>query len=123
MSLLVAWAPGTAADEDSTNYRKYGVISFAKADDSKKSDKKDIIILSRKGKVSIHRLVSGLTDREQGDTSGASTPVPLPPPKLPPCVCCRRMEPKSTMARCKTCTFSAHSGQSEPPSSNLGAIS
>jgi hypothetical protein len=43
--------------------------------------------------------------------SGATTPVPLaPPPKLPPCACCRRMDPKSTMARCKTCTFSAHSG-------------
>lgn len=51
----------------------------------------------------------------QGDASGTSTPVPAPPPKLPPCACCRRMEPKSTMARCKTCTFSAHAGESSPP--------
>lgn len=43
--------------------------------------------------------------------SGASTPVPQAPPKLPPCACCRRMEPKSMMARCKNCSFSVHAGE------------
>ena len=51
--------------------------------------------------------------RTKDDRSGASsTPIPLvlAPPKLPPCACCRRMEPKATMARCKKCTFAAHAG-------------
>lgn len=73
------------------NYRKYGVISFAKAEDSKRPEKN--------GK------------RLKEERSGASTPVPAPPPKLPPCAVCKRMEPKSLMARCKTCTFSVHAGE------------
>lgn len=78
-----------------SNYRKYGVISFVKAEDAKRPEKKE-----PKGRRGV-----------KGDTaSGASTPVPSSAPKLPPCSCCRKMEPKSTMARCKTCTFSAHSG-------------
>jgi len=78
-----------------SNYRKYGVISFVKADDAKgRSDKKE-----------------PKSKRAKGDTgSGTSTPVPQSAPKLPPCSCCRKMEPKATMARCKTCTFSVHAG-------------
>ncbi|ORX34360.1 hypothetical protein BD324DRAFT_635569 [Kockovaella imperatae] len=83
--------PGNAMCEDcGSNYRKYGVISFVKADDVKKSDKDK-----------LKKKVDGV--------SGASTPVP-PAPKLPPCASCRRMEPKSNMARCKICTYSVHSG-------------
>lgn len=78
-----------------SNYRKYGVISFAKAEDAKRPEKKEL-----KGRRGV-----------KGDTaSGASTPVPMSAPKLPPCACCRKMEPKAQMARCKTCTFSAHAG-------------
>lgn len=77
-----------------SNYRKYGVISFVKSDDAKRVEKKDPG--RRRGK---------------GDTgSGASTPAPSGAPKLPPCSCCKRVEPKAQMARCKTCTFSAHAG-------------
>ena len=76
----------------SANYRKYGVISFVKSDDSKKMDKKESL------------------KRKHDGGSGTATPVPVPAPKLPPCALCRRMEPKSSMARCKTCTFSAHAG-------------
>ena len=75
----------------SANYRKYGVISFVKAEDVKKLDS-----------IKLKKKVDG--------ASGASTPVPQPP-KLPPCACCRRMEPKAGMARCKVCTFSVHSGE------------
>lgn len=91
---------GTAMCEScGSNYRKYGVISFVKSDDAKNRlpEKKE----SRK--------------RAKGDTgSGASTPVPQSAPKLPPCVCCRKMEPKANMARCKTCTFSVHAGELQP---------
>lgn len=45
-----------------------------------------------------------------GDGSGTATPAPPPPPKLPPCCFCRKHEPKGTMARCKTCSFSVHAG-------------
>lgn len=87
---------GTAMCEScGSNYRKYGVISFVKSDDAKlRVDKKDPRGIKR--------------GRDTG--SGTSTPVPTGPPKLPPCSCCKRVEPKSTMARCKTCTFSVHSG-------------
>ncbi|KAL7424387.1 putative PHD type zinc finger protein with BAH domain-containing protein [Cryptotrichosporon argae] len=77
-----------------SNYRKYGVISFTKAEDSK---------LPNKDKAAGKRAKSDAA-------SGTATPVPAAPPKLPPCACCRRMEPKATMARCKTCTFSVHAG-------------
>lgn len=78
-----------------SNYRKYGVISFVKSDDAKRVDKKE----------------PGRGRRGKGDTgSGASTPAPSGAPKLPPCACCKRVEPKAQMARCKTCTFSAHAG-------------
>lgn len=87
---------GTAMCEScGSNYRKYGVISFVKSDDAKlRVDKKDPRGVKR--------------GRDTG--SGTSTPVPGGPPKLPPCSCCKRMEPKASMARCKTCTFSVHSG-------------
>ncbi|KAK4688923.1 hypothetical protein P7C73_g1187, partial [Tremellales sp. Uapishka_1] len=78
-----------------SNYRKYGFISSIKAEDSKRTDKKDEKAGTKKGKA---------------DSNGTSTPVPPPPPRLPPCACCKRMEPKASMARCKSCTFSVHSG-------------
>ncbi|CAK9782337.1 hypothetical protein CC85DRAFT_282380 [Cutaneotrichosporon oleaginosum] len=64
-----------------SNYRKYGVISFVKSDDAKQ--KKDV--------------------RRRKDTSGASTPVPVP---RAACALCRRAD--KGLARCKTCTFSVH---------------
>jgi hypothetical protein len=75
--------------DNSADYRKYGVISFTKSEDSKKVEK-----LEPKAK----KLKIG------------EPPVPVPP-KLPPCAWCRKMEPKASMARCKTCTFSVHSGK------------
>ncbi|RSH90248.1 putative PHD type zinc finger protein with BAH domain-containing protein [Saitozyma podzolica] len=80
-----------------SNYRKYGVISFVKADDVKRAEKE-------KKEAAAPRKSRG------AEGSGASTPVPQAPPKLPPCACCRRMEPKSMMARCKNCSFSVHAG-------------
>lgn len=56
-------------------------------------------------------LSSSQLTLQVGDTSSTATPAPPPPPKLPPCSFCRKMEPKGSMARCKTCTFSAHSGE------------
>lgn len=98
----------------SANYRKYGVISFVKAEDSKKPEKKDVAASKKGAKVSLRKCSVSSRDIAdstlQGEVSGTSTPVPAPP-KLPPCACCRRMEPKSMMARCKNCTFSAHSGK------------
>lgn len=86
-----------------SNYRKYGVISFVKSDDAKRVEKKDSA--RRRGK----------------DTgSGASTPAPTGAPKLPPCSCCKRVEPKAQMARCKTCTFSAHAGCYGIPPTAMG---
>lgn len=80
-----------------------------KAEDSKKPEKKERE--GKRAKVTSLSTPGNQTD-SQGDVSGASTPVPPAPPKLPPCVVCKRMEPKSSMARCKNCTFSAHSGES-----------
>lgn len=91
------------------NYRKYGVISFTKAEDSKKPPEK-LEPKTKKQKVG-HGLTIWLT-RQIGDTSSTATPAPPPPPKLPPCSFCRKNEPKASMARCKTCTFSVHSGES-----------
>lgn len=83
-----------------SNYRKYGVISFVKSDDAKRAEKKDV--------------------RRRKDTgSGASTPAPVAL-KAPPCALCRRVEPKAAMARCKTCTFSAHAACYGIPPSNIG---
>lgn len=88
----------------SANYRKYGVISFVKSEDAKKPEKKEGGMGGKKGKGPAGA---------DGSNSGASTPAPTTQaPKLPPCACCRRMEPKSMMARCKTCTFAVHSGKS-----------
>ncbi|EIW68698.1 hypothetical protein TREMEDRAFT_31780 [Tremella mesenterica DSM 1558] len=85
--------PGKAMCETcGSNYRKYGVISFVKAEDSKRPEKKEREL-----------------KKSKGEASGTATPVPTPAPKLPPCAMCKRMEPKSSMARCKTCTFSVHS--------------
>lgn len=87
---------------DRANYRKYGVISFVKSEDAKKPEKKEAGVGGKKGKGAA----------VDGSNSGASTPAPAPQaPKLPPCACCRRMEPKSMMARCKTCTFAVHAGE------------
>lgn len=91
------------------NYRKYGVISFAKAEDSKKPEKKE-----QKKKVSLCCLIDKLFVDIQTDAGSRAPTPPPPPPKLPPCACCKRMEPKSSMARCKTCTFSVHSGEIYP---------
>ncbi|OCF37587.1 hypothetical protein I316_00713 [Kwoniella heveanensis BCC8398] len=97
--------PGVAMCENcGANYRKYGVISFVKSEDSKKADKKETV--TKKG--------------AKGDTSGTSTPVPPPPPKLPPCAVCKKMEPKPMMARCKNCTFSVHAGCYGIPSQDMG---
>ncbi|KAL1409778.1 putative PHD type zinc finger protein with BAH domain-containing protein [Vanrija albida] len=85
---------GTAMCEPcGSNYRKYGVITFTKAEDAKIIPKKEPRGTKRKGDTA----------------SGASTPVPTGPPKLPPCSSCKKMEPKAAMARCKTCTYSVHS--------------
>lgn len=91
-----------------SNYRKYGVISFVKADDAKlRPDKKE------------PRTAGGR--RKGGDSlSGTATPVPTGVPRLPPCSCCKRMEPKASMARCKTCTFSVHAGCYGIPLESLG---
>ncbi|WWC59192.1 uncharacterized protein I303_101741 [Kwoniella dejecticola CBS 10117] len=95
---------GEAMCEDcGSNYRKYGVISFVKSEDSKKEPKKDTI-----------------AKKAKGDASGTATPVPPPPPKLPPCANCKKMEPKSMMARCKNCTYSVHSGCYGIPSQDMG---
>nr|XP_019008759.1 uncharacterized protein I206_06441 [Kwoniella pini CBS 10737]OCF47540.1 hypothetical protein I206_06441 [Kwoniella pini CBS 10737] len=95
---------GEAMCEDcGSNYRKYGVISFVKSEDSKKEPKKDIG-----------------TKKAKGDVSGTSTPVPPPPPKLPPCANCKKMEPKAMMARCKNCTYSVHAGCYGIPSQDMG---
>ncbi|WRT65032.1 uncharacterized protein IL334_001974 [Kwoniella shivajii] len=95
---------GEAMCEDcGSNYRKYGVISFVKSEDSKKTDKKEVT-----------------TKKAKGEISGTTTPVPPPPPKLPPCASCKKMEPKSMMARCKNCTYSVHAGCYGIPSQDMG---
>ncbi|WVF70081.1 hypothetical protein IAT40_004868 [Kwoniella sp. CBS 6097] len=97
--------PGVAMCENcGANYRKYGVISFVKSEDSKKAEKKETV--TKKG--------------TKGDASGTTTPVPPPPPKLPPCAVCKKMEPKSMMARCKNCTFSVHAGCNGILSQDMG---
>lgn len=89
-----------------SNYRKYGVLSAPKAEDAKRDYRKEP--KSRRG-------------AKADSASGTSTPVPQGPPKLPPCSLCRRMEPKASMARCKTCTFSAHAGCYGIKPEDLGA--
>ncbi|WVQ84001.1 hypothetical protein IAT38_006146 [Cryptococcus sp. DSM 104549] len=95
--------PGIAMCEGcGSNYRKYGVIAFIKSEDSKKDRKEPGV------------------KRSKGDNSGTATPVPPAAPKLPSCACCKRMEPKSMMARCKTCTFAVHAGCYGIPSQDMG---
>ncbi|WWC87223.1 uncharacterized protein L201_002111 [Kwoniella dendrophila CBS 6074] len=94
----------TMCEDCGSNYRKYGVISFVKSEDSKKDIKKD-----------------AAQKKAKGDGSGTATPVPLPPPKLPPCANCKKMEPKAMMARCKNCTYSVHSGCYGIPSQDMGS--
>ncbi|OCF76650.1 hypothetical protein I204_02349 [Kwoniella mangroviensis CBS 8886] len=96
---------GDAMCEDcGSNYRKYGVISFVKSEDSKKEKQKEATL-----------------KKSKGDASGTATPVPPPPPKLPPCANCRKMEPKAMMARCKNCTYSVHAGCYGIPSQDMGS--
>ncbi|WWD07955.1 hypothetical protein V865_006064 [Kwoniella europaea PYCC6329] len=95
---------GDAMCEDcGSNYRKYGVISFVKSEDSKKEKQKEATL-----------------KKSKGDASGTATPVPPPPPKLPPCANCKKMEPKAMMARCKNCTYSVHAGCYGIPSQDMG---
>lgn len=85
--------PGIAMCEScGSNYRKYGVISFARSEDSKKSDRKEHV--SRKGK-----------DESSHQTAGS-----LWSSKLSQCACCRRAEPNSQLFRCRNCSFIAHTG-------------
>nr|AAN75616.2 ZNF1 [Cryptococcus neoformans var. neoformans] len=85
--------PGIAMCEScGSNYRKYGVISFVRSEDSKKLDRREHV--TKKGK-------SELSDQPAGSLWSS---------KHNQCACCRRAEPKSQLARCRNCNFVAHAG-------------
>lgn len=85
--------PGIAMCEScGSSYRKYGVISFTRSEDIKKSDRKEHV--SKKGKNEFSHQTAG---------SNWS-------PKFNHCACCRRIEPKSQLFRCRNCCFIAHTG-------------
>lgn len=93
-----------------SNYRKYGVISFVRSEDSKKIDRREHV--TRKGKVRTSRLNKSyqakfLTQNEVSDQPSGS----LWGSKSNQCACCRRVEPKSQLARCRNCNFVAHTGR------------
>ncbi|KIR60339.1 hypothetical protein I314_03630 [Cryptococcus bacillisporus CA1873] len=83
--------PGIAMCEScGSNYRKYGVISFVRSEDSKKIDRRELV--TRKGKNEV-------SDQPTGSLWGS---------KFNQCACCRRVEPKSQLARCRNCNFVVH---------------
>nr|AAV28764.1 ZNF1p [Cryptococcus gattii] len=83
--------PGIAMCEScGSNYRKYGVISFVRSEDSKKIDRREHV--TRKGKNEV-------SDQPTASLWGS---------KINQCACCRRMEPKSQLARCRNCNFVVH---------------
>nr|AEG78625.1 ZNF1 [Cryptococcus gattii] len=85
--------PGIAMCEScGSSYRKYGVISFARSEDIKKSDRKEHV--SKKGKNEFSHQTAGS----------------IWSPKSNHCACCRRVEPKSQLFRCRNCCFIAHTG-------------
>ncbi|KIR72301.1 hypothetical protein I310_03703 [Cryptococcus deuterogattii CA1014] len=85
--------PGIAMCEScGSSYRKYGFISFARSEDNKKSDRKEHV--SKKGKNEFNHQTAGS----------------IWSPKSNHCACCRRVEPKSQLFRCRNCCFIAHTG-------------
>nr|AAN75157.2 ZNF1 [Cryptococcus neoformans var. grubii] len=85
--------PGIAMCEScGSNYRKYGVISFVRSDDSKRIDHREHV--AKKGKNEVN-------DQPIGSLWSS---------KHNQCACCRRVEPKSQLVRCRNCNFIAHTG-------------
>ncbi|WVQ76766.1 hypothetical protein IAR50_006440 [Cryptococcus sp. DSM 104548] len=78
-----------------SNYRKYGVITFSKSEDSKKVERKDI---------SLKRVKNRDIDLARPGAISTSRP----PQQL--CSCCRRGDPKRPLYHCKNCGIVVHSG-------------
>ncbi|ODN75351.1 hypothetical protein L202_06527 [Cryptococcus amylolentus CBS 6039] len=103
-----------------SNYRKYGVITYSRSEDSKRIERKDNSLKrvkvgdgggvgGRGAKASIS--IDGVAQNRDIDVAQRGiVSTSRPPQQL--CSCCRRGDPKRPLYHCKNCGIVVHSGMS-----------